>query len=216
MEQLSRKVLVVEDDSLLANLVASLLEDRGFQVAVANDAASARRKVKSFDPDLLLLDLSLGDGPSGVHLAHALSKNRPDIAILVLTKYVDAKSISTQALELPPNVGFLRKQLVAEPDQLIQAIEEVLADRPNNARHDINVGNPFENLPPKGQQILKLLAAGFSNQEIARQTELSVKSVERWVERVYVELGIDSSAQSNPRVKAATTYLRMTGAADKF
>lgn len=211
----ARRILVVEDDLLLSALVCSVLKDSGFEVASAPDTPSARKQIAKFDPDLVLLDLSLGQGPNGAHLAHALHKERPDIAVLVLTKYVDAKSISTQALELPPSVGFLRKSLVAETGQLTAAIEEVLADRPLNVRHDLQASLPFGDLPSRGQEILRLLAAGFSNQEIAKQTELSIKSVERWIERIYQELNIDTSGQSNPRVRAATIYLRETGAADK-
>jgi DNA-binding NarL/FixJ family response regulator len=215
MVGITRRVLVVEDDALLSALIANLLRDSGFEVETAADTATARKIISKFDPDLVLLDLSLGDGPSGTHLANALHKDRPDIAILVLTKYVDARSISSQAQDLPPSVGFLRKSLIAETGQLTEAIEEVLADRPKNVRHDLQASPPFANLPTKGQDVLRLLAAGYSNQEIAKQTELSIKSVERWIERIYQELKINSSGQTNPRVKAATLYLRQTGAADK-
>jgi DNA-binding NarL/FixJ family response regulator len=211
----TRKILIVEDDALLARLIADALSDMDFEVATASDTASARKQIAKFDPDLLLLDLALGDGPTGVHLAHALHKDRPDIAILVLTKYSDAKSISSQALGLPPNTGFLRKQLVTDPDQLFKAIEEVLADRPSSIRHDLQQGQPFSKLPTKGQLVLRLLAEGFSNQEIAKQTGLSVKSVERWIERIYLTLEIDTSSSRNPRVAAANKYFTETGAADR-
>lgn len=216
MQPASRKVLVVEDDLLLASLVKKSLIEDGFSVEVATDAAKARRLISSFDPDIALLDLKLGDGPTGVHLAHAIHNTRPDIGILVMTKYADARSISSQALDLPDTVGFLRKQLIAEPGQLVEAIEKVLRDSPHEVRQDKDSSLPFASLPPKAQDVLRLLADGCSNQEIAKRLSLSVKSVERWIDRIYQELSIDTSASSNARVAAATRYLRESGAADRL
>jgi DNA-binding NarL/FixJ family response regulator len=215
MGNIKRKVLIVEDDVLLASLIKNSLIEAGFLVELAADSAQARKQVKAFDPDLVLLDLALGDGPSGIHFAHALHSTRPDIAILVLTKYSDAKSISSQALELPDSVGFIRKQQIAEPGQLVDAIEQVLADRPFAVRHDKQDPAPFGNLPTRGQEVLRLLAESCSNQEIANRLKMSVKSVERWIDRIYRELDIEVSGSMNPRVAAATKYLRAIGAADK-
>ena len=214
MEKLARKVLIVEDDALLAEMVKKVLQEIGFLVETASSSAIARKKVDTFDPDLVLLDLALGDGPSGIHLAHSLSDSRPDIAILVLTKYSDAKSISSQALELPDSVGFLRKQLVAKPSQLVEAIEQVLADKSHEVRQDKQSDLPFASLPKKGQDVLRLLAESYTNQEIANRLSMSVKSVEGYVALIYQELGIATDGPINPRVAAATKYLRETGAAD--
>lgn len=215
MGKANRRVLVVEDDSLLASLIQKTLREASFEVETAGDTAKARKKVKDFDPDLVLLDLALGDGPSGVHLAHALYDTRPDIAILVLTKYSDAKSVSSQAKELPESAGFLRKQLIAEPGQLVDAIEQVLADKPFTVRQDKLESGLFPGLPKRGQEVLGLLAESYSNQEIANRLGLSVKSVERWIDRIYQELKIEQSGAINPRVAAVTKYLAATGASDK-
>ena len=72
----TRRLLVVEDDVLLASLLAESLGASGFDVAVASDAREARDRVDDFDPDVVLLDVALGSGPSGVHLAHALQPLR--------------------------------------------------------------------------------------------------------------------------------------------
>ncbi|CAB4572558.1 unannotated protein [freshwater metagenome] len=210
-----RRVLVVDDDVLLASLVKKSLTSEGFVVETAVSAAEGRRKVNAFDPDLVLLDLALGAGPSGVHLAHALTERRPDVAILVLTKYPDAQSATSDGVDLPVGVGFLRKQLVSEPDQLVAAIEQVLADRPDQIRQDKSPRRTFPELPDKGIVVLRLLAEGHSNQEIAKRTSLSVKSVERWLERIYREMKLDTDGSVNLRVAAVRRYLKETGAADR-
>ena len=210
-----RRVLVVDDDVLLASLVKKSLTSEGFVVETAVSAAEGRRKVTTFDPDLVLLDLALGTGPSGVHLAHALTEKRPDVAILVLTKYPNAQSATSDGVDLPSEVGFLRKQLVSEPDQLVAAIEQVPADRANGVRQDKTSRRAFPELPDKGLVVLRLLSEGHSNQEIAKRASLSVKSVERWLERIYREMGLDTDGSVNLRVAAVRRYLKETGAADR-
>jgi DNA-binding NarL/FixJ family response regulator len=215
MGLVERRVLIVEDDTLLASLVTTSLQEAGFEVRTAVSSLEARKQIKSFDPDLVLLDLDLGEGPSGVHLAHVLSDQRPDIAILVLTKHAHAQSVSPKEDDLPESVGFIRKQSVTAPPELLAAIEKVLADRPFEVRQDHDSAKPFSNLPPRAQEVLRLLASGCSNQEIARRTNMSLKTVEKWVDRIYQELSIENTSAVNARVSAANRYFAETRESDK-
>jgi DNA-binding NarL/FixJ family response regulator len=215
MGQVQRRVLIVEDDTLLASLVTTSLEEAGFQVRTAVSSLEARKQIKSFDPDLVLLDLDLGEGPSGVHLAHVLSDQRPDIAILVLTKHAHAQSVSPKEDDLPESVGFIRKQSVTAPGELLAAIEKVLADRPFEVRQDHDQAVLSSKLPPRAQEVLRLLANSCSNQEIARRTNMSLKTVEKWIDRIYQELGIENTGAVNARVAAATRYFAETRESDQ-
>jgi DNA-binding NarL/FixJ family response regulator len=206
-----RKLLVVEDEPLMASLLAQSLNAANFNVETAPDAAKARKVIDRFDPDILLLDISLGDGPSGVHLAHAVHETRPDIAILILTKHPDAKSATADGLELPPNVGFLRKHLVNDMSYLLNAIEKVLTDRHSEVRQDQPVTSPIAQLGSQAIKVLALVAQGYNNTEIALRMDLSIKSVERWIETIYRELNIDSKGAINPRVEAARQYYLIAG-----
>ena len=182
-----------------------------FQVETAPDAAKARKVIDRFDPDILLLDISLGDGPSGIHLAHAIHETRSDIAILILTKHPDAKSATSEGLDLPPNVGFLRKHLVNDIQYLLDAIEKVLTDRPQEVRQDQPNENQISKLSPQAIKVLALVAQGYTNTEIALRVDLSIKSVERWIDTIYKELDIESKGPINPRVEAARQYYLATG-----
>jgi DNA-binding NarL/FixJ family response regulator len=206
-----RKLLVVEDEPLMASLLAESLSAANFTVETAPDAAKARKAIDRFDPDILLMDISLGDGPSGVHLAHAVHETRPDIAILILTKHPDAKSATADSLDLPPNVGFLRKHLVNDVSYLLTAIEKVLTDRHAEVRQDEPLASPIAQLGNQAMKVLNLVAQGYNNTEIASRMNLSVKSVERWVETIYRELKIDSRGAINPRVEAARQYYLIAG-----
>jgi DNA-binding NarL/FixJ family response regulator len=206
-----RKLLVVEDEPLMASLLAESLNAANFNVETAPDAAKARKVIDRFDPDILLLDISLGDGPSGVHLAHAIHETRPDIAILILTKHPDAKSATADGLDLPPNVGFLRKHLVNDVSYLLNAIEKVLNDRYSEVRQDQPITSPIAQLGSQAIKVLALVAQGYNNTEIASRMDLSIKSVERWIETIYRELNIDSKGAINPRVEAARQYYLIAG-----
>ena len=77
MAQPKVKVLVVEDEPLVRALLTSLLEADGFQIKSASNAAEARSATKDFDPRVAILDIELGDGPSGIDLAHILRLQFP-------------------------------------------------------------------------------------------------------------------------------------------
>lgn len=211
MPGVGRKLLVVEDEPLMASLLAESLTAANFLVETAPDAAKARKVIDRFDPDILLLDISLGDGPSGVHLAYAVHETRPDIAILILTKHPDAKSATADGLDLPPNVGFLRKHLVNDMSYLLNAIDKVLTDRHAEVRQDEPVNHPLLRLGKQAIKVLNLASQGYNNTEIASRMNLSVKSVERWLETIYRELEIDSKGPINPRVEAARQYYMIAG-----
>ena len=206
-----RRILIVEDEPLMSALLQQSLTSADFEVEAAIDAAQARKKIEAFDPDILLLDISLGDGPSGLHLAHAIDKTRPDIAILILTKHPDAKSATSEGLDIPARVGFLRKHLVNDVNYLLNAIEKVLSDRSSEVRQDFQSESPINNLSEQAVMILSLIAQGFSNNEIALRAKLSVKSVERWIDIIYKELEITKSGEINQRVEAARKYYLIAG-----
>jgi len=211
MNTSKRRILIVEDEPLMSALLQQSLTSADFEVEAAIDAAQARKKIEAFDPDILLLDISLGDGPSGLHLAHAIDKTRPDIAILILTKHPDAKSATSEGLDIPARVGFLRKHLVNDVNYLLNAIEKVLSDRSSKVRQDFQSESPINNLSEQAVLILSLIAQGFSNNEIATRTKLSVKSVERWIDIIYKELEITKSGEINQRVEAARRYYMIAG-----
>ena len=211
MNTSKRRILIVEDEPLMSALLQQSLTSADFEVEAAIDAAQARKKIEAFDPDILLLDISLGDGPSGLHLAHAIDKTRPDIAILILTKHPDAKSATSEGLDITARVGFLRKHLVNDVNYLLNAIEKVLSDRSSEVRQDFKSESPINNLSEQAVMILSLIAQGFSNNKIATRTKLSVKSVERWIDIIYKELEITKSGEINQRVEAARRYYMIAG-----
>lgn len=211
MQDSARRLIVVEDEPLVRSLLVHELVRAGFDVRAADTAAQARRLVDEFDPDVMLLDVDLGAGPSGIHLAHAFATTRPEIAVLILTKYPDARSASADGLDLPATVGFLRKHLVNDSAYLLSALEKVLGDKAAEVRQDKAIPNALAGLNDKLFTVLKLIADGYVNSEIAARTGTSTKTVERHIEQLYEALGIETRGELNPRVAAAKLYYSEVG-----
>lgn len=216
MPGVGRRLLVVEDEPLMASLLSDALTVHGFSVEIAPDVLEARRAVKEFDPDAALIDISLGGGPSGLDLAHVLSKQRPDIALLILTKHANARAVGWQDGEIPEGCGFLRKDRVRDTGYLLEQLESVLADRADEVRDDRDAVNPLSTLNAKQLEVLRLMSMGYTNEFIAQYTESSISSVERWVIQVFRALGLDSRGSLNPRVEAVRIFIAASSLPDRL
>lgn len=215
MADARKKVLIVEDEPLIASLLSTAIQAAGFQTETASNANEAKKLIDHFQPQLLLTDISLGDGPSGIHLVHSVQKSNPEISVLILTKYADAISASADGLNIPENVGFLRKHLVTDKNYLIEAIDKVLENKPSEVRHDTQERNTMHELDSVERKILHLLAQGYNNAEIAFRSNLSVKSIERRIERIYKSLNVSSKGILNPRIEASRIYFNEFGISER-
>jgi DNA-binding NarL/FixJ family response regulator len=212
----ARRLLVVEDEPLMASLLAAALTSAGFDVDVAKDVLEARESVRNFDPDAVLLDISLGDGPSGLDLAHVLHRQRPDIALIILTKYPDPRTAGVETSMIPPNCGFLRKDRVRDTDYLLASIEAVLADRSSEVRDEHDDAHPLAGLSAKHVEVLRLIATGYTNEHIANLKGASQSTVERWVVEIFRALNIDTKGTLNPRVEAVRMFVTAAGVPDRL
>ena len=82
---ITRTVLVVENEDFLRSLIADSLEKFGFSVATAANGLDAKRIIKSVDPDVAILDIDLGIGPTGLDIAAQLAMSSPEIGIIFIT-----------------------------------------------------------------------------------------------------------------------------------
>ncbi len=85
------RVLVVDDEEVIASTLREFLEAEGFEVAVAADAAGALRKVSAFEPDLALCDIQL-PGLDGLDLLDRLLRARPETLVLMITAYATVEN----------------------------------------------------------------------------------------------------------------------------
>jgi DNA-binding NarL/FixJ family response regulator len=211
MTVFARKVLIVEDEPLLRSLIAANLERDGFQVESVGSAAEARKAVKDFDPDVALLDIELGDGPTGVDLALILRRQLPTIALVFLTHIPEPRVVGIDNKKIPKNAAYLNKERIADPGVVIEAIEAALRDRVRSNFRDDKKDHPLVDVSRSQLAVLQMVALGMSNAEIAKERDTSIRAVENLVKRALIAAGIDPDAGGNPRVTAAREYIKVAG-----
>ena len=207
----ARHILILEDDSFLRSMLVEILQARGFIAHEASSATAAMDLIDQIDPDGLIIDLDLGPGPNGLDVIGGLGDRLAEFGVLVLSNYPTATAIDPQA-KLPPSVGYLHKRSVSHSDELVEALENVLRNStPLIVKSDSMMPEPLRSLTSTQLELLRMIAMGMSNSMIAEKREVTLRSVETLVNRLFVALGVSSDSRSNARVKAALMYAESMG-----
>jgi DNA-binding NarL/FixJ family response regulator len=207
-----RRVLVIEDEALLRDLLAQTLTGHGFAVSTAANALEARAVFDEVDLDAIIVDINLGPGLDGYDLAEALLRESPELGVLFLTNLPDPRFSGHGARPVFRGAAYLRKSQLVGTNELVDALGEVLAGRVSSGhRHDQNPDRPLADLSRMQLEVLKLVAMGKSNQQIAEERDRSLGAVESMLSRIFAILGIDASADGNARVEASRQYMVAAG-----
>lgn len=205
-------VLVVEDEPLVRSLLASIIEVDGFHVKQASDAAEARYTIKNFEPQVAILDIELGNGPSGIDLAHILRLQFPKIGLVFLTHIPEPRVVGVENRNIPKNAAYLRKDRITDTGALKAAIDAASKDRVGKQfRDDKSVGHGLANVSRSQLDVLRMVAMGHSNHEIAAQRGTTVRAVEHLVKRAFTAAGVNIEAPGNTRVLAARQFISVAG-----
>lgn len=207
----SRHVVVVENEPLMRDLIGKTLEGAGFRVTTAANAADAKRMHLAIDPDAMVIDIELGPGPDGFDLAASVTAESPELAVVFLTNLPDPRLVGKDSRSIPKNAAYLRKSNLVDANELIDALNIVLKNEPNERyRHDLDATRPLAKLSAKQLEVLKQISEGLSNQQIAEMRQTSVRAVEGIVSRIFSALDIDVQDEGNSRVDAAKKYFVAT------
>lgn len=207
----SLKVLIVDDHEVVRMGLRTLLDRQG-GLEVVGEAATAAEAVETAlatHPDVILMDVRLPDG-SGVEACRKIRSAEPKINVLMLTSYSDDEAIFSAIMAGAS--GFLLKGIEAE--QLYQAVISIgngksLLD-PTLSQAVIDKVNAFcdgapapmtDVLSEREKEILKLIAEGLTNQEIADKTFLGNQTVRNYVSSIFQKIGVSH------RTQAALYYL---------
>lgn len=205
----TRRILVVEDDPFTATLVESVLKRESYEVHVCADASTARAVAAEMDPDLALLDVNLGSGPSGVQLGYILEQAHPGMVITYLTRYPTALVKDGENAEHLAGKTILSKDDISDANLLVEAIDAALQgviDAP-----EVMADAQVRLLTPTQLEILRLLSSGMTNAAIAKYRSTSERAVEKQVKAVYSALGLEADQKTNARVLAALRYTETMG-----
>ncbi len=202
----THRVLLVDDDdftrmtlrAVLASLDYDVIGDSATVVG-AMDIARAQR------PELAVIDLDLGEGPTGIDLAHGLRALVPGIGLVMLSSYADPRLIGRRTRPLPDGTQYLSKQGVGDASRLDAALARAL-DHEDTA-------TPAEGtaLTDSQIEIMRLIAAGYSNAEIAKRMWITEDGVNRAVTRLVKQLGLQVSKEHNTRVLISRAYAELAG-----
>lgn len=208
--EFSLRVMVVDDEPLVRGLLAEVLRSLGFEVSVAGSAAEARALSKSFDPDVAILDVDLGEGPNGFDLEVALRHTNPQMAIVFLTNIPSSKLVGVSPKSIPKKAAYLLKSNMGDSKILAHAIDQASRGHGGEIRDDLVARHNLSGLSRSQFEVIELVARGLSNEEIASLRGTSERAVRMLVARAYKEMGIESGSGST-RVKAALNFLKVAG-----
>jgi DNA-binding NarL/FixJ family response regulator len=212
------RVAIAEDSVLLREGIARLLDDAGIEVvAQSADADDLLLKVRSYSPDVAIVDIRLPPTHSdeGLRAALEIRSKHPHVAVLVLSQYVELGLALTLLADSAEGVGYLLKDRISDVDEFVAALRRV-ADG-GSALDPIIVSNlvsrerpddPLAQLTPREREVLELMAGGSSNQGIADSLVITVRAVEKYVSSIFTKLGLPSTGSESRRVLAVLTFLR--------
>jgi DNA-binding NarL/FixJ family response regulator len=201
------RVLVVEDDAFTRMTLVTVVTSLGHEVTgQAGTVVDAMDEARTSRPDVVLLDLDLGAGPTGIDAAYGLRGLLPDVGIVLLSSYADARVMGRRARPLPPGALFVSKRDLSD----VQVLEDAIR---GSLQADSPVAGPRGGVDFTDSQLelMRLVASGLSNDEIARRLWLTEPSVRRSITRLLRKLNIESSDTRNARVQLTRAYNELAG-----
>jgi len=208
------RLLIVEDEALFAELLKRALSTQpGLEVAgVAQDGETAIRLAREIGPDVVLMDIELPGKLDGIEAALQIKKESPKTGIVILSAHGDRRYVTSLPLESSRGWAYLLKKTVSDLKSVVRAIEGtkagmVVLDPTVVASLRPRQGSAVARLTPRQQEVLELLAQGYSNVSIAQRLTLSEKSVETYINAIYQELHLSNEPHIHARVKATISYL---------
>lgn len=201
------RALIVEDDELMRSGLAAGLTLQGIDVVgTAGDATSGRRLARVCRPDVAIIDLHLGIGPSGIDLAVGLRADHDRLGLILLTSYSDPQLAGSSMEVLPPGTRYCVKGDVGDVSKVATIVRECASDP---VMGDVTV--PAPQMSPEHMVILRLVATGASNAQIASAMNLSTKAIEYSIRRIAQQLDVPTKGEENPRVLLTRRYFELTG-----
>jgi DNA-binding NarL/FixJ family response regulator len=209
-------VVIADDDVLLREGLASLLERSGFEVVGrAGNASELLELVRRHLPEVVVVDIRMPPTHSteGLDAAQAIRREWPEIAILVLSAHVEVEH-AMHLLASGGRIGYLLKSRVTDVDEFMYTLRRIAAGGSvvdpalvqelvgARRRHD-----PLAALSEREREVLSLVAEGRSNAGVARRLWVTEGTVEKHVRSILTKLGLPETDDDHRRVLAVLTYL---------
>lgn len=210
--------MIAEDSVLLREGLTRILAEAGHEVVAAYDNADdLLQSVRSAPPDVVILDIRLPPTHSdeGMRAAMHVREHHPDVAVLVLSQYVELGLAMQLLAASAEGVGYLLKDRIGDVDEFVDAVERVagggsavdpkiVSTLLRRRRSD----DPLAALTPREREVLELMATGASNQGIADALVVTLRAAEKYVSSIFTKLDLPIARSESRRVLAVLLYLR--------
>jgi DNA-binding NarL/FixJ family response regulator len=212
------RIVLADDEVLVRDGLARLLEDTGIEVAGrCADATTLLRAVDSWHPDVAIVDIRMPPTHTdeGLVAAQEIRRRHPDVGVLVLSHHLESAYAMQLLEQAPGRAGYLLKERVSDLAVLVDALlriseGECVLDPTIVARLIARrrAQGPLDELTDREREVLALIAEGRSNHAICEALYVSPKTVEGHIRQVFIKLGLRGSPESHRRVLAVLAFLR--------
>jgi len=210
------RVVLADDDVLLREGLASLLERSGFEVVgQAGDGVELLAQVRSLRPELAVIDIRMppGHATEGLQAARVIRAELPGTAIIVLSAHVEVED-AMELLAGGEGTGYLLKSRITDVAEFIETVGRIAAGSsvvdPSLVQELIKARrrrDPLDVLSPREREVLALMAEGASNAGIARAIFVAEGTVEKHVRSILTKLDLPESETEHRRVMAVLRFL---------
>ena len=212
------RIAIAEDSMFVREGLTRILQEADLDVVAAFDNADALlREVRRTPPNLVIVDIRLPPTHTdeGIRAAIHIREHHPQVAVLVLSQYVELGLAMQLLAQSAEGIGYLLKDRIGNVNEFIGAVHRVanggsaidpkiVTTLMQRRRSD----NPLTLLTPREREVLELMAAGTSNQGIADKLVITTRAIEKYVSSIFDKLGIPSTRNDSRRVMAVLLYLR--------
>ena len=206
------RVVIVEDEPLFRQMLrAQLSADPELEVIGEADTGEAAIELaRKLTPEVMLMDIELGEGITGIEAGYAIKAEHPTTGIVLLSNHKAKQFIVSSG-----GWSYLIKRNVRDVDTVLRAVKGaawglLVIDPTLTEALRPKQGEALSRLEPVQLKVLELLAQGHSNQAIGRELIMEPTAVQRNLAKIYSLLEIDMRGEVDPRVAAVRTYLEQT------